>query len=453
MQVPILAGMTAIDGSFSASYPINLEPRAFESGLSKGQLVSTRGAVTVGTGPGKDRGGTVWNGTHYRVMGSMFCRVAVDGTVTELGDVGNDNRACGFDYGFDRLAIRSAGKLFYFIGAAPVAVTDPDLGEVRDMLWSDGYYVTTDGSYIVVTNLTDPTAVDPIKYGSAEEDPDMIVCLMKYQEEVLAVGRYTIQSFQNTGGLTFPFTVVQGAMIPYGAVGVDAKCMIAGAFAFVGSGRDEPIRLYVASGGTAKAISTREVDALLNAHPSPELIELEARVFGDEQILLVHLEDCTVGISLNTSAIAQDGAWFILHSGNFAPYRLRHAVWCYGKHFVGDTDSAALGVLSTTDDRHFGDRPEWQFDAALMFNDGMAYIVNEVELFGQFPTVDQAVFFSMSRDGVLWSREVARRLSGDRAERVRWPVGARVPTMAAMRWRGQGRVAISRAEMQAEPLS
>ncbi|MDT0507532.1 packaged DNA stabilization protein [Novosphingobium sp. MMS21-SN21R] len=371
--------------------------------------------------------------------------------MTDIGDVGNDYRSVGFDYGFDRLAIRSADKLFYWTGAALIEVTDPDLGLAKDMVWSDGYYVTSDGQYIVATQLNDPTAVDPIKYGSAEEDPDMITGLLRFREEIYAFGRNTIQVFQNVGGNGFPFANVPGATIPYGCVSASAKCLVGGTFAFVGGARDEPLSVYVETGGNASRISTREIDDMLNAEGSPELIELEARVFGEERQLLVHLQDKTLGIALGTSTEGEQGAWFILNSGRLAPYRLRRAVWCYGKHIVGDRDSAQLGVLTEAPE-HFGDGADWQFDTALMFNDGKAFLVNEVELFGQFPTVPNAVFLSMSRDAVVYSREVSRRMMGRRDERMRWTVGARCPTLAAMRFRGRGRYAFSRCEMTGEPL-
>lgn len=451
MQVPLLSGMTAKDGTFAASYPINLEPRTFSSGVSQGQLVSTRGATLKVTGPDVDRGGTVWNGMHYRVMGSRLVSIASDWTLTDLGDVGNDYRAVGFDYGTDRLAIRSAESLYYWNGAALTKVTDPDLGLVKDMIWSDGYYVTTDGQYMVVTQLNDPTAIDPIKYGSAEEDPDMITGLLRFREEVYAIGRNTIQVFQNVGGNGFPFRVVPGATIPYGCVSASAKCLVGGTFAFVGGARDEPLSVYVESGGSAARISTREIDDLINAETSPELIELEARVFGEERQLLVHLQEKTLGIALGTSSEGEQGAWFVLHSGRFAPYRLRRAVWCYGQHIVGDRDTAQVGVLTDAAE-HFGDLPDWQFDAALLFSDGKAFLVNDVELFGQFPTTGNAVFLSMSRDATVYSREVARKMTGRRDERLRWPAGARCPTMVALRFRGQGRYAISRCEVTGEPL-
>jgi hypothetical protein len=93
-------------------------------------------------------------------------------------------------------------------------VTDTDLGPVVDMLWIDGYTMTTDGTSIIVTELNDPTSVLPLKYGSAEEDPDMVTGLIKARDEAYALGQYTIQVFQNVGGNGFPVPAGQGREHP-----------------------------------------------------------------------------------------------------------------------------------------------------------------------------------------------------------------------------------------------
>lgn len=454
MQIPIINGVTSRGGQFATEYPINLEPRARVSGVSQGQLVTTRGAIQRGTGPGMGRGGINWNGEHYRVSGSRLIRVAADGTVTDLGDVGNDGKPCGFDYSFDRLAIRSADKLFYWNGTTLTEVTDPDLGAVKDMAWIDGYFATTDGEFLVVTELLDPANVNPLKYGSAEQDPDPITGVLKFREELYAIGRHTIQVFSNVGGLNFPFAVVSGATILTGCVSASAKCLIGDrGFAFIGGARGEPLGLFVAAAGTAGRISNAEIEEILAEEADPEAIELEYRAFGEESYLLIHLAERTLGVSLQASAVADDGAWFVLHSGRFDPYRPRHAVWCYGKHWIDDAQSGAIGELTTATDEHFGTAPTWQFSSALMFNDGAGFTINDVELFGQFPLTGCTVFFAMTRDGAVWSNEIARNLTGRRDERVVWRPSLRVRALCGFRWRGKGRIAVSRADVRGEPLA
>ncbi len=451
MQAPILSGVKVKNGAFVDSLPVNLEPRTTDTGISKAQLVASRGVLPLATGPGLDRGGVNWNDTLYRAMGARLVRVSSAGAVTDIGDIGTDNMPAGFDFSFDRLGIRSAGKLYYYDGTTLSQVTDIDLGEVRDLVWVDGYFMTTDGTSLVVTDLSNPASVSPLRYGSAESDPDAVTGLLELRDEVYAFGRYTIEAFQNVGGAGFPFQVQKGATVPFGCVGATAKTIIGDTFAFVGGAKDEPIGVYVAGGGTARRISTPEVDELLAEETGT--IEMEQRLIRGERQLLVHLSTCSLTFAAGASGEAEKPVWSVLQSGWFAPYRPRRAVWCYGKHIVGDLESAALGELTQATADHFGEATAWQFDVGLMFNEGRGALLNEVELIGLFGTADTSVYLSATRDGVTWSNEVARRVTGQPGERAVWRPGLRVASALGMRFRGTARASIARCEVQAEGLS
>ncbi|MES2904010.1 MAG: packaged DNA stabilization protein [Pseudomonadota bacterium] len=335
-SVPLLGGfMATADAEFVASLPVNLEPVVFDTpnGIAEGQFKAGAGTTALATGPGIDRGGIVYNNAHIRVMGTKLVQVSPSGVITELGDVGGSGPVT-MDYGFDRLAIRSSTSLYYWNGASLVQVTDPDLGPVLDMIWTDGYFMTTDGTYIVVTELNDPTAIEPLKYGSAEEDPDMITGLVKFREEIYALGRHTVQVFQNVGGSDFPFAPDLGATIPYGCVSASAKCLFAESFAFVGSARNEALGVYVAGAGTAIKISDKAVDDKLAAESNATAIVCEARTYGDEMRLFVHLENETLVFFKKASDAAGRKIWTIAKSGG--AYRLRNAVMCDGNFIVGD---------------------------------------------------------------------------------------------------------------------
>jgi hypothetical protein len=449
-QIPIQTGTRLARGGFETAFPVNLEHDLESSGISDGQLVTARGAVAFTSGPGVDRGGIMWNGIMYRVMGTKLVSV-VGSTVNELGDVGGTDPV-RMAYSFDRLAVASNGRLFYWNGATLTEVTDPDLGQAKDLAWIDGYFVTTDGEFLIVTELLDPTQIDPLKYGSAEADPDPVTGVEVLNEELYAIGRHSIQIFRNVGGLGFPFQNIRGATVPYGCIGPSAKCRVLETFAFVGGGREEPLGVFVYANGSAVRISDGEVDDLLEDVPE-SLIELETRRFGDDVHLVVHTPDASAMMILETSSELGDKIWTILHSGRFGPYRLRHAVWDGVRHVCGDLVSGALGVMTRETAAHFGQVTDWRFDVGLMFNDGRGFIMQEVELFGQYP-LDRpsSVFLSVTRDGEVWSNEVARGLLGLRDQRCIWRPGIRVPTALGMRFRGSDAVAIARCEVQGEPL-
>ncbi|CAB4140460.1 Bacteriophage P22, Gp10, DNA-stabilising [uncultured Caudovirales phage] len=458
--IPLLGGMIAgPKAEFVASPPVNLEPVVFptENGIAEGQLRAMPGAIPFATGPGVDRGAVLWNDTHYRVMGTKLVSVSASGAITELGDVGGTGPV-RFDYGFDRLAIRSGEKLFYWNGTALVEVTDPDLGVVKDVIWTDGYFMTTDGTFIVVTELTDPTAVDPRRYGSAEEDPDMIVGLLKFRGEVYALGRHSTEVFQNVGGTVFPFQVSQGATIPYGCISATAKCLFAESFAFVGSARDEALGVYVAGDGTAIKISDEALDDAIAAELSPSAIVLEARTYGNERRLLVHMSSATWVYYFEASRAAGRPIWTIARSGS--AYRIRNALQVGSRIICGDTDSAALGILSEEVDSHFGADTEWRFDTVLLYNRARGLIVHDVELTGlpgRAPFGSQSTaFLSFTRDGETWSQERACRMGGrgERGRRLRWSPHSRATKWLGMRFRGVGLAlpGFASLEVEVEPL-
>lgn len=452
VQIPIQTGVRVRGGAFQTSYPVNLYQHLIESGLSKGELISERGARQIATGPGIDRGGTVWNDALYRVMGSKLVQVGADDTITELGTLETDGLNCLFAHGFDQFAVGSSERLYYYDGGTLTQVTDPDLGRVLDVTWIDGYFVTTDGTYLVVTELNDPSSVDPLKYGSAETVPDPLVGVDTLREELVAVGRYSLQFFRNVGGNGFPFQNVRGALIPYGAVSARAKCHIAGTLAFVGSGEDEPLGVYIVTQGAAVRISDEVIDGILAECGDESSIVLEPRSFGFEQHLVVHVGQCSAALVLKASQEAGTGLWHQLATGQ-GRYRPRNAVFWQGQHYVGDIETTALGVLDSEITAHYGVEQGWSLDAGMLYNDGFGLILNEVEIMGQFPQTETAVFFSMTRDGELWSNEISLRLNGTREQRVVWRPNVRAGRMVGFRFRGRGRVAIARADARGEGLA
>lgn len=438
--IPLLSGIAGSEtGEFVGTYPLNLEPVIVDSKISRGQLKAYPGAVILGTGPGIDRGGIVWNGLLYRVMGTKLCSISPDNVVTQIGDVGPGGR-CWFDYSFDRLAVGSNPNLYYYtIDGGLAQVTDEDLGTVVDGLWIAGYFMTTDGTYVIVTELSDPTQVKPLKYGSAEEDPDPITGLIKYRQEAYILGRYTTQVFENVGGVGFPFDDREGAGFPFGCVSPWAKCLFGDGFAFVGSGRNEGLNVYMAGQGTAQPVGCRELCDALDALADPSVVEVEARADRSERRLLVHLPTETWVFLLTASTQAGTPIWYKLIT-DANGYHCRNAVDAYGLSIVGDTQSGTFGYLSAVDRTHYGIDPGWGFDAGLLYNDAVGAIVHSVELVGLPGRGGSgAVFLSTTRDGETWGAERSVKLiPGNRQRRIAWRPHCRIGNYLGLRFRGIG---------------
>ncbi|CAB4137509.1 Bacteriophage P22, Gp10, DNA-stabilising [uncultured Caudovirales phage] len=468
MQIQILNGIYTDNGpDLRTSYPVNMVPVPKQSGISAGFLRPGDGIVANGTGPGTDRGGINWNGICYRVMGTKLVTVSSNGAVTVLGDVGGPvNTLVTMDYSFDRLAIASGGRLYYWSSSLGlVQVTDPDLGVVLDVVWVDGYFMTTDGEFLIVTELTDPTQVNPLKYGSSEVDPDPVVALLKLRNEIYALNRNTIEVFDNVGGEVFPFARIDGAQIQKGVVGTFACCTYIDRIAFMGSGRNEAPGIYVGAAATTQKISTQEIDELLLTYTEAQLatVKLEARNDKAHEHLYVHLPDKTLVYDAAASAEMQTQVWFTLTTSTvgFSQYRARNLVWAYDKWLVGDPQSSAIGYLVDNIGTHWGQIVRWEFGTIIVYNEGNGAIFNKLELVSLTGRValgiDPIITTSYSVDGMAWSQDRPLRVgtTGSTTKRLAWFQQGHMRNWRIQRFRGdsQAHLSFARLEAQLEPLA
>ena len=466
MQIPILNGVfTDNDSSFQASYPVNLIPVIQESGISSGYLKPSDGIVLTGTGTGVCRGGINWNDVLYRVIGSKLVSINAIGTITILGDVGGTTGQVTFDYSFDYLAIASNGNLFYWDGATLQQVTDPDLGTVLDIKWVDGYFMTTDGEFLVVTELNDPLSVNPLKYGSSEIDPDPILAILKLRNEIYALNRNTIEAFSNVGGEYFPFQRISGAHIPKGVVGSKACCVYMEALAFVGGGRNEQNSVYMANNGQAARISTASIDAILEGFTESQLAQVlvETRNDRNNNFLYIHLSDRTLVYDGVVSQMAGEPVWFVLSSGvdTLARYRAINYVWAYNTWNCGDPTSGKVGYMTDTVGEHWGQVVTWEFGTKIIYNASRSAIFSELELVALTGRMAQGsspvISTSYSVDGVTWSmdRYISVGTIGDRMKRLVWFRQGFMQAIRMQRFRGDSTARASFASLEArlEPLT
>lgn len=466
MQISILNGIYTDNGpDFRTSYPVNMVPVPKKSGISTGYLRPGDGLVANGSGPGIDRGGINWQGKCYRVMGTKLVSVASNGTVTLLGDVGGlVNTLVTFDYSFDLLAIASGGRLYYWNHSTLVQVTDPDLGTVLDVVWVDGYFMTTDGTSLIVTELSDPTQVNPLKYGSSEADPDSVVALLKLRNEVYALNSNTIEVFDNVGGQFFPFARIEGAQIQKGVIGTFACCVFTEQVAFMGGGRNEAPGIYMGAASVVSKVSTQEIDALLLTYTEAQLatVKLEARNDKAHQHLYIHLPDRTIVFDATASQALGEFVWFTLTTTmmGFAQYRARNLVWAYDKWLVGDPQSSNIGYLMDDIGSHWGQQVRWEFGTTITYNEGKGALFQKIELVSLTGRValgtNPQISTSYSLDGLSYSQDryIYVGTIGNTNKRLAWFQQGHMRNWRIQRFRGDSdsHIAFARLEMQIEGL-
>lgn len=451
-QIGIISGIYGTSPSnFMRSVPVNVTPIAEPgdgggTGVSKGYLEIVAGVRTIHTLTGKDRGSALYGDKHLRVVGDTLYNIT-DTLTIAIGTLGNDNKPVQFAEGFGRIAIASAKKLYYYDGTTLSQVTDPDLGDALSVAWSDSYFLTTDGSYIVATDLADPTKVDPLRYGSSEADPDPVVGMLALRGEVYALNKYTIEKFINGGTTGFPFQRSRGGQIPKGIVGRDAYTPFVETFAFCGSARNESAAVYLGGSGQAIRISPRSLDDVL-ANLSPDelaAVELETINRSGLYQLLVHTPRETWVYHWSASQLLDLPVWSKLAGGtlNEQTWPARHyqqvgtSWWCGSDGKLGKVDEAS--------DTLFGDAIGYRFDTPFVYNGGNGAIAHAAELTTR-GTANVAM--SYTNDGRTWSQE--RWCS---ARRLIWRRLGRMANFRGFRFRGikNGQASFARLEVQLEP--
>lgn len=466
MQIPILNGVYTDELSdYRVSYPVNLTPVPLQEGISNGYLRPADGIVQLGSTPsGIGRGAINWNGVQYRVMGTDLVSIDSAGVITVLATVPGTDQVT-FDYSFDYLSIAANSGLYLWDGATLQQVTDPDLGVVLDQIWVDGYFMTTDGANLVVTELNDPFTVLPTKYGSSEADPDPVKALLKLRNEPHALNRYTVEVFSNVGGVGFPFQRIDGAQVECGVVGTFACAIYLDAIALVGSGFNEAISVWLVGGGQRRRIATREIDLILAQYSEAVLAQtiVEVQLEKGHQNLFIHLPDRTLVYDAAASAIVSEPVWSVRSTSlqGMAQYRARNMIYCYDRWWVDDPQQARIGYLSDSVASHWGGEVAWEFGTIILYNDSRGAIIHELELvaltgraaFGDDPTI----WTQYTGDGETWStpKPIKAGTQGQRNKRLVWLSQGPLREWRAQRFRGtsEARISPTRLEARVEPLA
>lgn len=449
------------------SYPRNLVPVLQDSGLAEGFLRPAEGIVSFGTGPGPDRGGINWNGRYIRVMGPKLIEISKFGVVTEIGEVEGSVDPVTLDYSFDYLACASNGKLWLYDGGTLTQVTDVDLGTCIDVVWVDGYFISTDGEFLVVGDLNDPFDINQLKYASSEVDPDPIEALLKLRNEVYVLNRYTIEVFRNVGGTGFPFQRINGGQMRRGVIGTHACCVFTDEFiAFVGGGRNESPAVWIGANGQTKKVSSREIDKVLATYGEEVLkdVILEERIDQNHKFLVLHLPDRTFVYDFAASETGQTQIWHELSSSELGSgiYRGRNFVYVFDAWHCGDpTAGNAFGYLDSTISTHYGEKTGWEFSTKIVHAEGNGLIFHEVELNGTpgRGVVNQNAKISTEYSldhGMTWSQPkyISPGRLGQRNKHVSWLRQGFMRNQRSQRFRGDSdtHMSFNRLDLRVEKL-
>lgn len=178
----------------------------------------TRLWATVGTG--KFRGGILWNGALYSVLGATVYSTTSGGVSTSLGNVSNVNNSTPVTMvaSTTQLMILADGFGYYVQAGVLTPIADVDFpSSVLKGEYSDGYFIVITTRYIFVSGLNDVTSWDPLDFTVVQASTNDLVSTLMLKRRLFVFGTQIVQPFVNTGNPDFPFEADEGGIINFGA--------------------------------------------------------------------------------------------------------------------------------------------------------------------------------------------------------------------------------------------
>jgi len=415
-QVPLIRGdRVSTDTDYRDALAQNMYAVDREILGTAGYMLCYPGLTKLADGSGSDRG-AFYNDRQrnlFRVSGQKLISVSSAGAVTELGGIPGSSQA-ELDYSFNTQCIIADGNMYLYGSSGFQQVTDSDLGNPLDVQWIDGYYFLTDGEFIYHTNIADETAIDPLKFATAEFMPDASLGLGKTSDDkVIVFGRYSTEFFANVATANFAFTRIETRSQKIGIVATHAKCESKGRWYITGGSREDSVSVYLMTSGAPEKVATREIDKLIAQYTEPELsdIRMECRVEDDVNFILLHLPNET--LCFNETIARTQGiknAWTRLRSGvqgqaNYqginGVFDSRSSRWVFGNKF-----SQVVGYIDNTVFTQYDEIQEWLLYTPFVKIESAS--INEVEMEtipGHTSFDDAVVSLSLTYDGLTYGKE------------------------------------------------
>jgi hypothetical protein len=266
MQSPIL-GSAYVARSVNAadSRMINLFPEVIpEGGHTPAFLNRAPGLkleVTVGVGP--VRGLWTFGGYAYVASGNTLYKLDTEYNITTLGTLANDGPVSMADDG-THLFIACNGPSFIYNASTDAfgEITDVDFPGALTVSYLGGYFVfiEPDSQRVWVTELLDPTSIDPLDFASAEGSPDGLVSSITDHSEVWLFGTNSVEVWYNSGAADFPLQRIQGAFNEIGCAATYSVAKLDNGLFWLGADARGRGIVYRANGYTGTRISTHAVE-------------------------------------------------------------------------------------------------------------------------------------------------------------------------------------------------
>jgi len=405
--------------SSAPSRLVNVYAEQAIAGKQPVRLLGAPGIVPWCSLGGGGRGLYVMRGILYAVSGTTLYKIDDTGSQTPLGTLPGSGRLMFAGNGTEIMF----SNRYLFSNGTVSQITDPDLPAISAVDMVDNYFIySVDGSsQWGCSDLYSGATYDALDFASTDLVADDLVTLIADHRQALLFGQESIEAWWNSAaaGSGFPFERVAGAFIELGALARHGVCKQDNSVWFLAS--DKTIR--VIRGQTAVRVSQHGVEKAIARYARVDDCEAYSYTWGGHLFVAFNFPsagatwvyDCTVN------------EWHERATYGATALDIRDSVSCYGRVFVQQTSTGAVGYLSNETHTEFGGtlRREWTYPQVYETNRQVTHSQLEIVCRTGDAPLNQIAHINLeiSDDGgntwlLLPSRELGR--TGQYEHVVRW---------------------------------
>lgn len=261
-------------------------------------------------------------------------------------------------------------------------------GKSERVVFVDGYFVHISGKNIFHSLLNQGLEYNSLDAGQAQADPDDIVSSIVYKNQLMILGRETIEVFANVGKFPFTFQRIPGYFVPIGCFAAFTAIEFNQAIAFLGGASREKSGVFWGSAQSFQRISTIPIEQKIQKATDEEIAKAFTWTYSEDGAIflgLVVADDCFV-YDANASRLAGKHIWHerkstrVQLSNNQVRWRVNVMLEAYGKIIVTDAFSGKFGSLSLNVFEEYGNFIQRRLSTRPLTNQGENLFIDEVEL-------------------------------------------------------------------------
>ncbi len=274
MRIPFVGPSYQMDArSFDVQRTVNLYPLMAEVQGTKA-VTALRGTpgrelfATVGGGPIRGCISST-SGRAFVVSGDSFYEILSDGTSTDHGSLNTQTNRVSIAENSTQIIIVDGQDGWIFTKATDTwaQIVDVDFPTCSIISYQDGYFLTfEDGSQkFYISALNDGTSWDPLDFTSVESSPDDLTGIISDNGNVWLFGNRSVEVYQNTGNVDFPFERIGGAIIQTGCAAGFTVQKFDNTIAWLGVDEQGRGVVWKAEGYQARRLSTQAIESKINS--------------------------------------------------------------------------------------------------------------------------------------------------------------------------------------------